>query len=179
VSSESASAARPRAGQDRISVRPAGPADWRTVRQVRLAALADSPEAFASTLELEHGIGDDEWHRRMETAAWFLAWQDADPVGLVAAVTRPAAGGGTEWHILSMWASPRARGRGAADLLVRAVAGHVRAAGENRVTLWVADGNARARGFYRRLGFRATGARQTYQRQDGSEFDERELALEL
>ena len=160
-------------------MRQAGPADWRTVRQVRLAALADSPEAFASTLERERGFGDDEWQRRMQTAAWFVAWQDAEPAGLVAAVTRPAAGGGTEWHIVSMWASPLARGSGAADLLVRAVAGHVRAEGEHRITLWVADDNARARGFYQRFGFRATGARQTYQRQDGTEFDEQELALDL
>jgi ribosomal protein S18 acetylase RimI-like enzyme len=160
-------------------VRRAGPGDWRTVRQVRLAALADSPEAFASTLELERGFGDDEWQRRMDTAAWFLAWRDAEPAGLVAAVTRPAAGGGTGWHIVSMWASPAARGSGAAGLLVGAVAEHVRSEGKRRVTLWVADDNARARGFYQRLGFRPTGGRQTYQRQDGTEFDEQELALDL
>jgi RimJ/RimL family protein N-acetyltransferase len=45
--------------------------------------------------------------------------------------------------------------------------------------LWVADGNARARAFYRRLGFRPTGVSQSFQRQDSTEFDEDELALTL
>ena len=45
--------------------------------------------------------------------------------------------------------------------------------------LWVADGNARARAFYLRAGFRPTGVRQTYQRLDGSALEEEKLVMPL
>jgi hypothetical protein len=47
------------------------------------------------------------------------------------------------------------------------------------VTLWVAAGNARARGFYERMGFRPTGIQQIYQRVGAADLDEEELALDL
>ena len=78
-----------------------------------------------------------------------------------------------------MWVSPDARGSGAADLLVSAVTEVVRAESANRLVLWVADGNARARAFYLRAGFRPTGVRQTYQRLDGSALEEEKLVMPL
>ncbi len=205
-----------------VSVRRAEPDDWAALRQVRLAALADAPWAFSSTHGHEAPLGEAEWRQRTQTAAWFLAWQDGDTVGVAAAFPQPdpaqdpdqsqaqvpdpdqaqaqdqdeepdpdqaqdeepgdtriQPGPAAEWHVISMWASPGVRGSGVAGLLVAAIAGHVRAAGARRLTLWVADGNDRAHGFYRRAGFRPTGRRQTYQRPDGSGLDEDELALEL
>jgi ribosomal protein S18 acetylase RimI-like enzyme len=47
------------------------------------------------------------------------------------------------------------------------------------VTLWVAPGNARARGFYERMGFRPTGNQSIYRRADATALDEEELALDL
>jgi Phosphoesterase family len=44
-------------------------------------------------------------------------------------------------------------------------------------TLWVADGNARARAFYVRAGFSPTGIRQTYTSHDGSAFEEEKLVM--
>jgi ribosomal protein S18 acetylase RimI-like enzyme len=75
-----------------------------------------------------------------------------------------------------MWVSPAARGGGLADLLVGAVTEHARQAGADRVTLWVAVGNDRARGFYQRMGFTPTGRRQQYPRVGAADLDEEELA---
>jgi ribosomal protein S18 acetylase RimI-like enzyme len=189
----------------RISVRWARSGDWLALRQVRLAALTDAPSAFGSTLEHELALSEEEWRERTGQAAWFLAWrpgapgrsggpgrpaeQSAGPVGLAAAFPQqprgrdrtelPGTGPVPGWHLISMWASPQVRGSGVAGLLVDAVAAHAKGAGAERVTLWVADGNDRARGFYRRAGFRPTGRRQTYRRRDGSALDEHELVLEL
>lgn len=171
---------------DQITVRRAGTGDWAALRQIRLAALADSPDAFGSTLAHERESGEDEWRRRTQTAIWYLAWRGSDPVGMVAAF--PVAGErgaavsgapGGEWHLVSMWASPRARGQGVAGRLVDALTAAVREAGATQLTLWAADGNDRARGFYLRYGFRLTGRRQAYQRPDGSTFDEDEFSLDL
>lgn len=167
------------AGEEPVGVSRIGPGDWAALREVRLAALRDSPGTFASTLEHELVLGEQDWRQRAESAAWFVARQGGDLVGLVAVFPVPEASPATKWHLISMWASPRVRGRGVAALLVDAAAGHVAAAGAERLTLWVADGNDRAYAFYLRAGFRPTGQRQTYRRPDSSPLDEQELELEL
>jgi ribosomal protein S18 acetylase RimI-like enzyme len=159
-------------------VRRVEPDEWATVRRVRLAALTDAPEAFASTLERELGLEEATWRERIAGSPWFLAWHDGEPVGLVAIITEQP-GDGRRWHLVSMWVSPQVRGSGVADRLVTAVSNDAGAAGASTVTLWVAAGNDRARGFYERMGFRPTGNKQTYQRAGASALDEEELALDL
>jgi len=56
-----------------METRQAQAADWETLRQLRLAALADAPDAFASTLEAEVAYPDEVWRQRAEggpTSAW-------------------------------------------------------------------------------------------------------------
>jgi ribosomal protein S18 acetylase RimI-like enzyme len=161
-----------------VRVGLAGPAQWATVREVRLAALADAPEAFGSTLDRELGLGEAQWRERIARAPWFLARREDQPVGLVALVPGPPDS--TEaWHLMSMWVSPQVRGGGVADQLVAAALAHVRASGGSSVTLWVAIGNDRARGFYQRMGFRPTGTRQVYPRDGAPDLDEEEFARDL
>jgi ribosomal protein S18 acetylase RimI-like enzyme len=165
-----------------VRVRRAQPGDWVAVRAVRLAALADAPGAFGSTIERELAFDEAEWRRRAARTPTFIAWRGDEPVGLVAVVARPdgdGAGPGREWELVSMWVSPDARGGGSADQLVSAVVEVVKAESAGQLTLWVADGNARARAFYVRAGFRPTGIRQTFRRDDGSAFDEEKLVMPL
>jgi ribosomal protein S18 acetylase RimI-like enzyme len=165
-----------------VWVRQVQPDEWMTLRTVRLAALADAPEAFGSTTARELAFGESEWRGRAAGAPNFIAWRGNEPVGLVTVIYRPN-GDGTdsppEWELVSMWVSPDARGSGAADLLVSAIADVVRGESGQQVTLWVADGNDRARAFYLRAGFRPTGVRQIYRRGDGSAFDEEKLVMPL
>jgi GNAT superfamily N-acetyltransferase len=176
---QSGKAGRPQPGG--VQVRRVEPGEWASLRRVRLAALADSPAAFASTVERERAFDEAEWRRRVAWP-WFLAWQGGVPVGVVAAAakTRPEDGVPyPSWELVSMWVAPGFRGGGVADQLVAAVVEHARGDGAARATLWVADGNPRARAFYLRLGFQPTGFRQAYRRQDGTEFNEDELALDF
>jgi GNAT superfamily N-acetyltransferase len=165
-----------------IQVRRVTAGEWATLRTVRLAALADAPEAFGSTTARELAFAEAEWRRRAEGAPNFIAWHGDDPVGLVTVIGRPGGdeeGPPAEWELVSMWVSPGARGGGAADLLVSAAVEAVRAESAQRLILWVADGNDRARAFYLRAGFRPAGVRQTYQRVDGSAFEEEKLVMPL
>jgi ribosomal protein S18 acetylase RimI-like enzyme len=158
------------------------PGKWATLRTVRLAALADAPDAFGSTTERELALDEAEWRRRAQTAPNFIAWRGDEPVGLVTVVRRPGDdedGPPAEWELVSMWVSPLARGSGAADLLVSVAVEVVRAESARWLILWVADGNGRARAFYLRAGFRPTGVRQTYRRHDGSAFEEEKLVMPL
>lgn len=174
-----------------VTVWQAHPDEWAVVRDLRLAALAGSPEAFASTLARERGRGEAEWRSRVALIPWFLAGPPGSagapgpPGGLVAMypVTEATPEGPAhpvaEWHLVSMWVTPALRGSGVADRLVSAVVEHARAAGAGRVTLWVATGNARAVIFYRRMGFRPTGRHQRYPRPGATPLDEAEFSREL
>jgi ribosomal protein S18 acetylase RimI-like enzyme len=155
-------------GSDRpAEIRRLVPADWAALRQARLAALAEAPYAFSSTLERELGFDEELWRGRIASSAIFMAWQDGQPAGMAAGVSEQGAraagyqdAGAGASHMLSMWVSPQARGRGVGDGLVEAVCDWARADGAARVELWVTDVNARARRFYQRAGFVGTGRRQ-------------------
>jgi GNAT superfamily N-acetyltransferase len=141
-----------------IEVRRAGLDDWAAVRDSRLTALADAPYAFASTFAREAALDSSDWRRRVGEGAWFLAWLGDQPVGVAAGVAEDDLPG--ERHLVAMWVAAAHRGSSAAAQLVEAVCDWARGQGAGAVTLWVADGNPRARRFYERLGFRPTGRRQ-------------------
>lgn len=130
---------------------------WRTLKELRLRALADAPAAFGSTLARDRAIPDVEWERRAGASSW-LAWQDGHAVGMVALVpddVRPDA-----QQVVGMWVAPEVRGTGVADALVEQACAAARSGGAVEVALWVADGNDRARRAYMRLGFVPSGHRQ-------------------
>jgi len=128
--------------------------DWAAVRAVRLRALGTDPEAFGSTVERERAYDDDLWRTRVAAGRTFVARVGDDVVGIVA---YHEAGEPDERRLVGLWVAPGARGRGIADLLVRAVAVAAAAEGARVMTLCVMDGNDRARRLYERAGFHPTG----------------------
>ena len=168
-----------RAAGDRMEIRRLVSADWATLRRVRLASLADAPYAFSSTLTREQGFDEQLWRGRISSSAIFVAWQDGEPTGMVAGVPEQTAreagfeqaAAGTS-HLVSMWVCPRARGLGTADRLVESVCDWARADGADLVELWVTDVNARARAFYRRMGFVSTGKRQLVRPEEPDHWEE-------
>lgn len=140
-------------------VRRAEEHQWEQVREIRLAALQDSPSAFASTFQREVGFDEATWRGRMRNAAWFLAYDGTRAVGLIAGIREPDAPAG-ERHVVSFWVAPDQRGRGVAGALLTSVIDWAREGGAHLVTLWVVDGNEPATRLYARHGFRPTGERQ-------------------
>jgi GNAT superfamily N-acetyltransferase len=134
--------------------------DERRLREIRLRALADAPEAFASTLERERAYGTEVWTAWVtsERAANFVA-EDGSPVGIATGLLKSRPGLA---HLAGMWVAPRSRGNGIARLLIETVAGWAREQGVNRLELWVADGNDAARALYAKAGFAHSGDRQPF-----------------
>lgn len=143
-----------------VIVRRADESDWQLVRRVRLAALADSPTAFASTLAREQGFDAEEWKRRVAPRNWALALVDGEPVGCAAGIVE-AGRPDDERHLVAMWVSPDWRSRDVAARLVDEVQRWAEEQGATVLSLWLADGNDRGRRFYERIGFTSTGERQT------------------
>ena len=144
-----------------MKVRQARTTDLEALRELRLRALADAPEAFASTLEKEAAFPDEVWRQRAEGGpelANFIAHKDGIDVGLAAIFAEPNAPGCM--HLVSMWVDPRCRRQGAARALVDRAVGWAADQQAREVILWVVDQNTPARSLYERIGFQPTGERQ-------------------
>lgn len=57
-----------------------GPADWKTFRTVRLAALAESPGAFGSRYDDWADASPERWQSRLTQVPLTLLARDADSV---------------------------------------------------------------------------------------------------
>jgi RimJ/RimL family protein N-acetyltransferase len=132
-------------------------ASWRTYRDVRLAALIDSPRAFWAQYAEAAERTDDEWRERCATTGpTWLALDHGRPVGTVGLWHAPEQRA-AEVYLVGMWVATVARGTDVATQLVGTALTHAAASGWRTVVLDVAHENARARAFYTRMGFRPTG----------------------
>lgn len=136
-----------------------------TFKTVRLAALRDTPTAFASTYAQESQLSDEQWVQRSiergsgERSICYLAMLDGQARGI--------AGGyfpddGTGPYLVSMWVESGVRRHGIGRRLVDAVFDWARSRGASRLLLDVTTTNDPAIRFYERLGFRRTGTIKPY-----------------
>jgi ribosomal protein S18 acetylase RimI-like enzyme len=126
-------------------VRRLGPDDWETFRDIRLASLADSPDAFGSSLEREQAFIEEDWRRRLGGPVYVV--DDPDPVSVGGIFDNDGIG-----QIWGMWTDPAHRGRGHARRILDAVTPHL-----PQVQLHVNITNGGARLVYERYGFVGTG----------------------
>jgi GNAT superfamily N-acetyltransferase len=140
-----------------VAVRPVTGDDWEILRQVRLAAMLDSPEAFGSTYERELSFTEARWRDRIARSPWWLAWRDGEPIGLIGAFTIDPESAPTDRHVVSMWVDPAARRQRVAWLLLDIVASWALHDGAASLSLWVADGNEAATTLYEAYGFEMSG----------------------
>jgi GNAT superfamily N-acetyltransferase len=123
---------------------------WQRLRDVRLRALADEPDAFGSSSQRETVYQEPDWRRLLEWGPWWVANVDGIDVGIVAGGSHREED--VPW-VFSMWVDPLWRGRGVADSLLDAVVAWAEQQGATRLGLDVADRVPRARRFYERYGF--------------------------
>ena len=142
--------------------------DWQALRDIRLAALRDAPDAFASTYAEQAAFEEADWRQRIARGGTFLAFiPEADASDVPEADASEPAGlaGGYQQgpgtvELISMFVRPRARGRGVGEALIAAVLDWARARNATSVHLWVTETNKPARLLYERCGFSLTGERQ-------------------
>ena len=125
--------------------------DWKLLRQVRLAALLDTPTAFGVSYQTAAAYTDEQWQVRASSTgtAFWLAFEKDRPVGMIGAAVSDTQ----RFNLIGMWVEPAARGSGVATQLVETVKVHATSQGFDRVYLDVSPDNARASNFYLKQGF--------------------------
>jgi ribosomal protein S18 acetylase RimI-like enzyme len=132
-------------------IRPTCEEDWRALKDLRLAALLDAPQAFGVSHATASGYTESQWRERAAGPhlRFWLAFLDGEAVGMI--------GGGVSsrqrYNLIAMWLAPQVRGSGIAAQLVDAVKAEAVSQGYAGVYLDVAPDNRRAVGFYVRQGF--------------------------
>jgi GNAT superfamily N-acetyltransferase len=137
-------------------IRVLTPDDASSYREVRLRALREHPEAFATTVEEELERSVEETRGRLAAGSHqvtFGAFADSRLVGIATIVRPSRIRTRHRATIAAMYVVPEARGAGAGRALLK---GCLRAAAEWQVTdvaLAVTVGNDAARNLYASAGF--------------------------
>lgn len=146
-----------------VEIRPIGAEEWRELREIRLRALADSPDSFGSTFAREEQFPDSEWIKRAERgsksadARTFVAVAERRFCGLVTGFLEEGAA-----NLVSLWVDPAYRTRGVGFELIRAVEQWASEKHAKAVELWVTHTNEPARRLYDGAGYTETGQRQPH-----------------
>lgn len=137
--------------------------EWRELRDLRLRALQDAPDAFGSTYEGEASDPEDTWRDWAADGAeggssfTVIARDDGRWIGMaMAAPDRDHPG---EAGLFAMWVDPSARGAGIGRALVQEIVGWARSAGFPIVHVRVTVSNDAAARLYARCGFIDEGLR--------------------
>jgi len=136
-----------------LLIRQIKPDEWALLKQVRLAALRDTPSAFGKTLEEDSALPDTVWQDRAAGHHSFtaIALEVSDPVGL--AVGLPDPDDNARAYLVSMWVAPSHRGTDTASGLVKLVEAWAMEKGVEQLFLGLNLPNDRAAAFYRKCGF--------------------------
>ena len=161
-----------------IEIRRLTPADAIIYREIRLAGLRDSPEAFGSTFVRESTQPLAWFCDRLSSSAVFGAFQLTALLGVAGLAIREGEKERHKGLLWGMYVRPDARKAGVGKRLVEAVIDHARAYVEV-IQLSVISENQAARRLYTSLGFVEYGLEKDSLKQNGRYYDEVLMALDL
>jgi RimJ/RimL family protein N-acetyltransferase len=143
------------------------PDEWSRLREIRLASLLESPEAFGSSYEREIAFTEREWRELFNLNSYLVASIDGKDIAMMFLERLRGDFGATCW-VGGCWSNPQYRGIGA----LRSMFDYVDSVKDQRG--WQIQGlgvfivNESAIASYERLGFRAMGEVQESTRRPGN-----------
>ena len=147
-------------------------------RDIRLEALADAPDAFSSTFEVERDLPLDWFAARLADAFVLGAFDGPGLVGVAGFRVQPGPKHGHKGMLWGMYVRPRHRAAGVGRMLVEAIIGHARQHVE-LLQLFVVSDNAPARRLYTKLGFGEYGLERHATKYRGQYHDDVLMTLPL
>jgi len=151
--------------------------EWPLLRDIRLAALSDSPEAFLHTYDEEAAFGEMAWLAEFDRGDWNIGMEGDEPVGLLGC-TRDRDVPAHQRYLEYLWVYPEWRNKGLALFMITAVLKTLRTSGVKTTFLWVLDGNHAAVRLYKRVGFVSSNHRQALEKRPGRSEERMHLDLE-
>lgn len=160
-----------------ITIRQIKAEQWAAYRDVRLAALKDSPEAFSTTVEQAQSWPDSHWQLRLSERHEnqhfaVFAYQNTNIVGLCWALKEQNI-----VQVFQMWVAPQYRGIGASKALINSIVNWAKNNSAQCLNLSVTQTNVAAIGLYKASGFVETGASQPLRA--GSSLQVLDMVLQL
>ena len=132
--------------------------DWTEVRDLRMRALAEAPEAFAQSLADAVLLTDEQWKERLEPTherAWFVEeTPSGEFVGTAVGFLDPDA---RLAYLGGMWVAPEHRRLGIGRTLIEHVEFWARERGATRIELEVNAATLAAVRLYESCGYESTG----------------------
>jgi ribosomal protein S18 acetylase RimI-like enzyme len=163
---------------DDIEVRRLTPVDAAGYREIRLAGLKNSPEAFGSTFETENVKPMSSFAERLRSSAVFGAFRGPELLGIAGFAFLDGVKEAHKGLLWGMYVRPDARQSGLGRRLVDAVIHFARQHVEI-LQLRVVSDNEPARRLYAGLGFVEYGLEKNSLKQSGTYYDEILMALDL
>jgi GNAT superfamily N-acetyltransferase len=144
-----------------LTVRVLGEQDWLIYREVRLAAVRESPSVFGDTHDQEAAADQTCWRSELTAARRIIAELDGSPRGVVSVRRlQQEQGSGEAMELFDLWVEPTARSTGVTGRLVETAATLAAAQGAQQLYSWVGTENGPAIGFAIGFGFRITSHRR-------------------
>ena len=143
------------------------PDEWSRLREIRLASLLESPEAFGSSYEREIAFTEKQWRELFNLNSYLVASIDGKDIAIMFLEKLRGDFGATCW-VGGCWSNPQYRGIGA----LRSMFDYVDSVKDQRG--WQIQGlgvfivNESAIAAYERLGFKAMGEVQESTRRPGN-----------
>jgi len=143
------------------------PDEWSRLREIRLASLLESPEAFGSSYEREIAFTEREWRDLFNLNSYLVASIDGKDIAMMFLERLRGDFGATCW-VGGCWSNPQYRGIGA----LRSMFDYVDSVKDQRG--WQIQGlgvfivNESAITAYEKLGFKAMGEVQESTRRPGN-----------
>ena len=141
--------------------------EWSRLREIRLASLLESPEAFGSSYEREIAFTEKEWRELFNLNSYLVASIDGKDIAIMFLEKLRGDFGATCW-VGGCWSNPQYRGIGA----LRSMFDYVDSVKDQRG--WQIQGlgvfivNESAITAYEKLGFKAMGEVQESTRRPGN-----------
>ena len=142
---------------DSVKIVGLTPDQWETYRDIRLRGLLEAPQAFLRSYEEEKAFPPERWLQRASNPYNFLALEDGVPLGTMGAFVEGESGDRVA-HIVGVFVTEKARGKGIGSKLLNAVMGKIRQDRSIKtVRLTVNKDQLSAVRLYEKFGFRITG----------------------
>lgn len=142
--------------QETIKIRATEQRDWMILKEIRLAALLDTPTAFGVSYQNAIINSDEQWKQRASSKTqpkFWLAFKDDKGIGMIGAGLDEA----NRYNLIAMWVEPESRQLGVAEHLVNTVKSEAINRGFKQIFLDVSPDNLKASRFYKKHGFTFNG----------------------